>query len=356
MGFSQEIQYMEPVSGGYTRFFYDINYHLVDKHCEFKSIERVAQFDTSKYHFDGEFKDFDKDGKLMLQGTYKNGQRDGIFTAFHPNGNIKWVTTYKNHKESDDWKYYYPDGKPLLELKFIDDEIKIVNYWDNLGTQKVTDGNGSYKMQFPVIGFSDHGYPSYTRSGNLLNGRPQGNWFINLINDTKKKNEIYLFKEVFENGELKFLNKNTEFENYFIPYEDFLLVPADYFARAEFFVFHPCNFDEFSGFKTFVFRKLDSFISGFKFNIPPTTFQFKVSYVVNNKGLANTPKIISAPENLTSRELTIFRNLFNSLDYFIPSIKDNKPISDNIFITCEFNILEDKTTIKSLKLEREKGQ
>lgn len=125
ISFAQEIQYREPASKGYMRFFYDDNYYLVDKDCEFKAIERVAQYDTITFKFNGEFKDFLSNGRLILHGAYKNGIKHGNYTAYHPNGEIKWETVYVEGKESGEWKYYYPDGKPLLVLSLAEDDFRI---------------------------------------------------------------------------------------------------------------------------------------------------------------------------------------------------------------------------------------
>ncbi len=244
--FAQEIIYRESLNNGYTRFFYDDNYYLVDKDCEFKAIERVSQYDTISFKFNGEFKDFLPSGRLILHGAYKNGLKHGIYKAYHLNGQLKWETNYVDGKESGEWKYYYPDGKPLLVLSLAEDGFKILSFWDKNGKQNVIDGNGQYEMTFPVKGFTDHGFTAYRRHGKVVDGKPDGIWYINFITNPKKNTEENIFREIFENGERISISRNTDYVDYFIPYDDFLLVPSEFFSRAEHFIVHPCTFDEYS--------------------------------------------------------------------------------------------------------------
>ena len=353
---AQQIQYKEKVNNDYTRFFYDENYFLVDKDCEFKAIERVVAYDSLNFLFNGEFKDFDKNGKVILHGFYKNGLRNGKFTAYHPNGNIKWETAYHDSKQSNEWKYYYPDGKPLLVLALEEGDFRIMSFWDKTGAQKVKEGQGNYDMTFPIIGFTDHGYTSYRRFGKIANGKPDGIWYINFIVDAKRKTEINVYNEIFTQGMRSSFSLNNNFFDYFIPYEDFLLVPSDFFGRAEFFFVHSCSFDDYSGFKTFIGRKFNDELDDFNINTADTTFQYKANYSVSNKGRVVNMKIVASPDELSKKEKDNIEYLFESLTYFIPSVLDGSPIKDNIILTGNFSTTNGKIKLEDLKIEREKGQ
>ncbi|MBD1430830.1 hypothetical protein H8B04_14905 [Sphingobacterium sp. DN04309] len=356
ISFAQEIQFREPATKGYMRFFYDDNYYLVDKDCEFKAIERVAQYDTINFKFNGEFKDFLSNGRLILHGAYKNGIKHGNFTAYHPNGEIKWETVYVEGKESGEWKYYYPDGKPLLVLSLAEDDFKILSYWDKNGNQKVANGNGQYEMTFPVKGFTDHGFTAYRRYGKVSNGKPDGIWYINFITNPKKNTEENIFREIFENGERISISRNTDYVDYFIPYDDFLLVPSDFFSRAENFVVHTCTFDEYSGFTTFLSKMFVDYLEEENFSVPDTSFKYQVKYSVTNNGIPTAKKPISELNEWPRSEKNKLQAVFESVVYFIPSILEGKPIKDNITLSGDFQIIKGTAILKYLNIEREKGQ
>lgn len=356
MSFAQEIVYREPANKGYTRFYYDENYYLVDKNCEFKSIERVAQYDTVMFGFNGEFKDFDRNGKLILEGSYQNGNRNGPFKAYHPNGQLKWEAVYQDGREISDWKYYYPDGKPFLTLSFGEEDYKIMSYWDRLGEQKVIEGNGNYDITFPATGFSDHGYSAYRRHGKLVNGVPDGVWYINFITNPKKNTQEYIYREVFEGGVRTSFIRNPDYYDHFIPYEDFWVVPTEYFGRAEFFLVHDCSFDEYSGFTNFIHKKIAEELEELDFELPNGSFQYKVKYEVSKTGQPVSLKLDSDSEKLPKKEQSKIHKLFESMYYFIPSIENGKAIKDNISLMGEFLIRNGKGTLNYVKIQREKGQ
>src|SRR5690606_39869560 len=90
-------------------------------------------------------------------------------------------------------------------------------------------------------------YTSYVRRGKVVNGRPDGHWTISFITDDKKPKEIRVYDEKYSNGELLTYNLTALFYDYFIPYDDFVIVPSEFFNVAEFFIINNCSFDEYSG-------------------------------------------------------------------------------------------------------------
>ena len=353
---AQEIKYKESAALGYTRFFYDQNYFLVDKNCAFKSIERLAKYDSINLNFDGEFKDFDRNGRMILTGTYKDGLKHGAFKSYHPNGKLKWETTFINNLETGEWKYYYPDGKPMLTLVFSDDETKFMQFWNSYGEQKIKDGQGEYTMKFPIIGFTDHGYTTYVRKGKVSNGKPVGNWLTSFITNEKNGTTAYIFSEEFHNGIKTDVYKNPDYTGYFIPEVDFLYVPSQFMERAEYFLTHDCTFDDFSGFKNYTFRKFNAYLGDVEFDNTPLSFQFKVQYNVNTDGIPRKMSVVESPEELPRSVIKIISDLFQTVPYIIPSIAENIPIDDTVTFTGDFIILEGKGSLQNLKIERERGQ
>ncbi|WP_160069907.1 toxin-antitoxin system YwqK family antitoxin [Sphingobacterium bovisgrunnientis] len=353
--FAQEIRYKEKANENYTRFFYDDNYYLVDKDCEFKSIMRVAQYDTVNWKFNGEFKDFNLQGKLLLHGFYEDGVRNGKFTAYHPNGQIRWESEYVDNKEKGLWKYYYPDGKPMLTLSFENDDFQFVDFWDTYGIRKIANGEGEYEMTFPIKGFTDHGFTSYLKKGKISKGKPDGAWLTSLIIDARKKKFIPIYSQLFIEGKQNSYEIAPEFLEQYIAYEDFYIVPSDFFSRAESFIVYDCNFDSYSGFITHNIKKFNHFLTDDKFEYAGQ-FEFKVIYDVSNKGLVNSMEVLETPEEFVKSDVNKIRSLFETVEYFIPSIKDGKQIRDNITLTGSFIFTDKAATIQHLKVEREIGE
>jgi antitoxin component YwqK of YwqJK toxin-antitoxin module len=352
---AQEIRYKEKANENYTRFFYDDNYYLVDKDCEFKAIERVAQYDTVNWEFNGEFKDFNSQGKLLLHGFYRDGIRNGKFTAYHPNGQIRWESEYVENKEKGLWKYYYPDGKPMLTLAFDNDDFQFVDFWDTFGIQKITNGEGEYEMTFPIKGFTDHGFTSYLKKGKISKGKPEGSWLTSFIIDDRKKKFVPIFNQSFIEGKQDSYAISPEFLDQFIAYEDFYIVPSDFFSRAESFIVYDCNFDSYSGFIMHNIKKFNHYLSDNKFDYAGP-FEFKVIYEVSNKGLVNSMEILEIPEDFVKSDINKINALFESVEYFIPSIQNGKQIRDNIILTANFLATSKATTLQHLKVERENGK
>lgn len=352
----QSINYKEKATENYTRFFFDNNYYLVDKDCEFKSIERVAVYDSVKLVFDGIFKDFDRNGRLILQGNYSNGKKEGEFIGYHPNGEIKWKTTYVNNQPQGEWNYFYPDGKPMLSLILSEDDFRFVSFWDRLGNQKITEGQGDYEMVMPIKGFTDHGYTSFVRKGKVANGKPDGDWYISFITNDRRPREIQAFYEKYSAGQLLSFYLTSTFEGYFIPYEDFHLVPSEYFNVSEFFIVSGCSFDQYSGFLNYIAKKFNYDLKDVEIEGNNLKVRYKIKYSVSKSGEPYTQTIVESPKNLSNSDKNKLAQIFRSFPYFIPSVLDDKPIRDNITLTIDVALKNNTGAVEYLTLEREKGK
>ncbi|WP_206366870.1 toxin-antitoxin system YwqK family antitoxin [Sphingobacterium sp. SGL-16] len=353
---AQEMQFSEPVNKEYTRFFYDDNYYLVDKYCEFKAIERVAQFDTITQKFSGEFKDFNLKGKLILHGFYKDGLKHGNFTAYHPNGQIKWESTFVDNAEIGLWKYYYPDGKPMLIISLEDNDFKFLHFWNTLGEHKIQNGVGIYDINLPLIGFTDHGYTTYNTQGAILNGKPSGTWTTSFNLEGKKKKLLPVLTETFSQGQRTAMVLNPDLQSYYIPLEDFHIVPSDIFARAEFFIPHNCTFDQYSGFHHFITRIFNHHLRTIRFENLSKTLQYKVQYTINSKGTPLQIETLNYPDDVPNYVQENIISIFSKIQYFIPSISQGVPIDDKVTLISDFLIRDGKATLGSLKILRENGE
>lgn len=60
------------------------------------------------------------DGELILEETYKDGQKDGPFKSYFENGQPEFEITYKDGKLNGPFKNYYNNGQPEFEMTYKD--------------------------------------------------------------------------------------------------------------------------------------------------------------------------------------------------------------------------------------------
>lgn len=347
----------EPVGDTLVRFFFDENYYLVDKNCEFKTIERVAGFDKEGSKFEGQFKDFHvATGHAILVGTYRDGLKEGPFKAYYPDGQLRWETTFRNGLPIGEWRYYYADGKPHLFITLEENSFTIDQMWNKNGEQVVENGNGLYNLDSPIIGFTEHGYTYYNRSGKVTNGMPEGRWPIMIFVSDKIRQNVGT--EIFEGGKLVRESINRElFRTYYGSLQslvEFSILPNDYFPRAEYLLSKNCSFDDFSGFRNFIATKFFRYLQ-----IGATDLDLKTEITyhvrVSKKGI---PKVrsVSSSDTLTYEQRALMKEMVNSITYYLPSYLEGKPVKDNLTIHFTLHWNDEHKGILNVKLQREKGQ
>lgn len=332
-----------------VRFYFDDHYYLVDKDCEFKSIERVTQFIVSDNVFDGDFRDFDRDGTVVLTGHYDNGVRNGAFQAFHPNGSLKWEVTFVNNTPTGDWNYYYPDGKPMLTINYDDTHIKIMAFWDRRGRQRIKDGNGSYAFKMPFTFYNEYGFPFFERKGRVRNGFPRGYWTTHVVDDSG--NRALLSEEVFDNnGVLKEGYNFFTDASYRTPLAFF---PAGYFYTAERIMSKPCTFDDYSGFNTYLSDKFSAFL---RHSPMLKNIEDEFMYVVelDERG---TPTDVTLEEPLQTREVNHYlKMVLDEIPFYFPSLdQEGNAIADTLKVYGGLRINDaGQFHFHSFRIEREK--
>lgn len=114
-----------------------------------------------------------KSGKIRIEGI--STERDvykyfGIQTKYYETGNIEEKTTYKDGQTEGPFFSFYENGNKRTEGAYIIDNygyrLKINQYWDEKGNQKVVDKVGQY----------DEVNGKIILSGPLKNGFKEGNW------------------------------------------------------------------------------------------------------------------------------------------------------------------------------------
>lgn len=339
----------EKTTEGLVRFYYDDHYYLVDKDCGFKSIERLSQFIVAKNVFHGEFKDFDQQGTMILTGYYNQGVKEGIFKAFHPNKALKWEVTFKENMPTGDWKYYYPDGKPMLVVSFEEGAGKIRSFWDRLGRERVVEGEGTYEFKMPFEYYNEYGFPFFERKGRIKNGLPNGYWTTNMVDDKNKKalftEEIYDKNGLLTEGYNVFLDAQ-----YSVP---LTIIPAQSFLMGERLLFKQCNFDDYSGFNSYLSEKLNSaFAANPSFQHTEDEFAYRVSIDKNGE-----PETITLSEPLkTSTFNRYLERVVKDIPFYFPSLDDEEQaIEDSLTVSGKLSISEAGVfNFHSITIEREK--
>lgn len=356
MGQNVTPRYFEPAPKDMIRFFFDENYFMVDKECEFKYIERVSAFNKASNKFEGQFKDFDQNGRLILIGQYSNGNKEGEFKAFHPNGALKWETTFINNKATGPWKYYYPDGKPMLFITLGQPDFSIDQYWDRTGKQSVKDGDGLYNIDLPILGFTEHGYTKFNRHGKVKNGQPDGIWYISFIVEGKKKEKIHAYTEQYEDGQLKGKKVSDNFYGIYIPEQSLIFTPESYFPRAELLLSKNCSFDEFTGFNIFLSEKFTQFLKQLRQG-ETQDYDLDLSYTlhVSKKGIPTRVELVSLPDSFTDYQRAMFTKMVANIRYYLPSYLSGEPIDDRLDLSFKVKKESSEIYVSPVQIKRHKG-
>ncbi|UIR55832.1 hypothetical protein LZQ00_16420 [Sphingobacterium sp. SRCM116780] len=342
--------YYEKVEGNTFRFYFDKNYYLAEKNCEFKSIERVVKLNTKTQKFDGSFKDFNNNGRLILEGNYNNGVKEGLFKAYHSNGKIKWEATFVNNIITGEVNHYYPNNKPAMNLLYTDSVILINNFWLPEGVQKVINGNGTFAFSIPFEGYNRYGFEFYMAKGKIKDGKQDGKWRISGYN--KGEEETLIATESYQNGELILGNDYVADNSY--KQTRFGIIPYDPFSRAESLTFKACNFDDVSNFNMMISKNLTEV-----FNLLDlkdfTEDSFEYSVKLDKYGDPSKFNFIKPTSFNHINNLLL--NVLSNIDFYYPSLENGLPIEDKLTIAGKiYKNSEGKITFLPIIIHREKGQ
>jgi len=340
----QQEVYFERSGEGLVRFYFDQNYFLVDKNCEFKTIERLASFDITAAEFNGSFTDFDQQGRIILEGSYVSGLKHGLFKAFHINGSLKWEVNYEKDKPIGEMTYYYPDGKPMLVLAYNQGITSVKQYITKKGSASVKDGNGYYEMIVPFQGYNPYGYSFLKHKGRIKNGFPTGYWQVFSV---EGKSQVLSAEEYYKNGVF------TEGYDLFLEsgYAEPLYskVPIDNFSRAELLVSKSCSYDDHVG---FTFYLGEYFTQGLARILPKKDFEesFEYTVQVNKDGKASK---LEMSNELSAQLNKLFLQIAKSIDHYIPSFIAGQYIEDELKISGKITTGENgKLIVHSIKVGR----
>ena len=329
--------YFDRVDSGQYVFYFDQFYYLSDKTCQFTAIERYTSFDFVGNMFQGEFMDYDHQGRLILTGNYSNGRKEGVFKAYHTNGQLKWETTYLQDFPDGEARYYYPDGKPMLTVFHGERGIEIKDYWDRVGQRRVRDGHGRYSMLVELDGYSEYGATFIQRQGRIRQGKPDGVWALNFT--YANGDSQYIGSERYDAGRPQ-VNQNEDLYELLPGESKMSILPLNWFHRAELLISKMCSIDEHLGFSRYLEQFLDNAFTG-QISYFPDNAQFELELSITEAGILRRVAEMepSRPEyvQMVSRVLTL-------VPYWIPSWKDDEYIADTLYLNIEIMRDEDSAS------------
>ena len=120
----------------------DTHYEYYDK--DNTKPHKVFEVDKATGKMDGSYKEFDKNGTLILEGSFEDGMRNGTFKEYRKDGKIMVESTYKNDVVEGPVKAYNSEGKLVSK-----GEIRDGKY---VHTKFFTDPRDGQKYPVVVIG------------------------------------------------------------------------------------------------------------------------------------------------------------------------------------------------------------
>jgi len=316
--------FMERADSNLVRFYYDKNYFLVDKNCEFHSIERIAEFNAKTSFFIGEFKDYSLDGKLLLEGNYRQGIKEGVFKAYHPNGQLKWQMTYQQGVPVGELNFFYPDGNLLMTVLHQGETVKLMTLMDDRGRRLVMDGNGKYNFKVPYAGYNPYGFPFVRLRGNIRDGFAVGKWQV-LFEDDKGTveagEEYYAPNGAFREGYDYYTQEVYDAARY-------PLWPIEPFMRGEHFVSKDCTFDDFTGYTMYLGKAISDYFEGAEI---PDLSKYEITYTVevDKRGIPKKAKVATKFNPDFDR---IFASALGEIGNYIPSFVNGEYVDDELTV------------------------
>ncbi|HEY0667038.1 MAG TPA: hypothetical protein VGD22_02610 [Sphingobacteriaceae bacterium] len=318
-------QYIELAGDNQIKFFFDEQYYLVEKECKFVSIVRISAFNKQKNIYEGEFTDYDLNGKVILTGSYFDGKKHGTFKSFYPNGFLNWQGQYESGERAGTWNFYYPDGKPRNILEIKECKVYVMHSWDEKGKQTIKDGDGKFILDEYLSGFNELGYDGFRYSGKVKNGLQNEAWLIEYIFPKNKREHFR--SELYSNGQILMpfeLNQVVKFNQ--VPLSK--VIPVEYYDNAEKLISKECTIDDNSGFTIYLQNKLNAVFD----LVPLTKADLKpveISLHVNEKGQSSGIKI---EQQLPTEFYEILKVILEDIRYWIPSQTAGKIIEDTLQI------------------------
>lgn len=194
---------------------------------------RVGILDTVKYQYTGEVKDFYRNGVLEMKGRYKANIKVDTFYFYYPSGKLKTKGRYVNNVRYGVWTNYYENGKVKDKILFDNDFLAAIEYYEENGNIKMTNGTGDWQTRY----YSDFASSELTIQGSFKDSLRHGKWsyYKKSMKDNDTREARLECIEVYENGKFmkaKYYSPNGEARNInFSPY--YILPESNKFYTVE---------------------------------------------------------------------------------------------------------------------------
>lgn len=334
---------------GLYSFYFDSQYFLVDKNCEFASIERVSGYNPTLKTFEGTFTDYDTNGTIVLSGTYRNGKKEGAFKSFFPNGFLKWQIEFANGIPKGDWYYYYPDGKPRSIIKITPEKIFVTNAWNAKGKAVIRNGTGKFELEDPAFGFNELGYETIVYQGTMKEGLPNGTWRI-FYQYPGGQREVAAI-ETFDKGSFTMGILSEDNSSY--PSSRLRFIPTEPYLNAEAFTSKNCNVDDYYNYTLYLSQYLSNNFTGI---IHPTVRDENIEFVVevDKKGIPHNIELTKPFIDEVANKALLY--ILHSITYWIPSQKNGQTIADRLLVKATaFTDPKGKISFSNIKITRSAG-
>ncbi len=332
---------------GYTHFFYDEQYYLVDEYCKFRHYTRVIKKVKGKNTFDGFFTDYYNNNRVALTGIYVDGVKNGVFKNYYYNGKLKYEVVFVNDKPEGIARYYYDNGTPWMVINHKNSKIFITDYWDPYGVKKVTEGKGRFEYKDWIWGFNDTGFNAVVYRGRLRDSLPSGSWSI-LLSYPRSPEELVAI-ENFQKGE--FLN-SFSMRNPYYPTKasNLKFYPPFVDARSQKFISKHCGIDDNQDYTNYLENYLNRNFDFSLFTQSDIQKNFTCEVVVDENGQAFSVNIV---EGEPGRVNDILKALLTYVPYWIPSYIDGKTVTDRLTIRFSLNAKEAERRFENFNITRE---
>jgi hypothetical protein len=135
----------------------------------------------------GPLRDYYRNGKVQMKGSYIDSKKDGIFLYYSDHNTYTSAGRYVNDQAVGRWETFYDNGQLKTE-EFYGEDYFVKTIWDSLGNVMVSEGNGTYQQ------YHDNG--QLAEKGNYEEGKKQGIW------QGWHRNGAVYFEEYFSEGRL----------------------------------------------------------------------------------------------------------------------------------------------------------
>ncbi|MEQ8533156.1 MAG: hypothetical protein RIB86_14980, partial [Imperialibacter sp.] len=165
-------------------FYYDADWRITIK--SEAVFYRTCIISTDKMAFHGEVKDYYRGGQLQMEGRYTNNIKIDSFRFYYPNGVLEARGAYREGMRFGVWKYFYENGQLKQVVDFFDANFRVLEYYDNLGRQKIVEGSGVWKSEF-----RHHNQDSWSKvEGEYHDWNRHGKWKVYTKSGRDKKFQI----------------------------------------------------------------------------------------------------------------------------------------------------------------------